>query len=64
MAEKNFSVDNDVVTICGDAECCPTVDFSEGGKVILRDDDGGKVMLTEEQYKGLENFILRDHGHM
>lgn len=37
------------LTLCQKG-CCPTVEFAQDS-IIIRDDDGGKVSLTPEQFK-------------
>ena len=43
-----------IIELCGVQGCCPTVDFSDTDKVVLRDDFGGKVQLTREQWADLK----------
>lgn len=42
------------VKLCGVQGCCPTVDFTDSQKVVLRDDFGGQVQLTREQWQDLK----------
>lgn len=42
-----------VVTLCGSQGCCPTVDFTDKRKVLLKDDHGGQVRLTRKEWKEL-----------
>lgn len=48
------SPEKGVVVLCGERGCCPEVDFTFFGKVILRDDLGGRVKLTLEQWEDLK----------
>jgi hypothetical protein len=48
--------DKRVFTLCGGQGCCPTVEF-EGGQVIFRDDFGGTVRLTEQEWCELTERI-------
>lgn len=48
------SSEKGLVALCGDRGCCPTLDFSNPNKVILRDDIGGRVSLTREQWEDLK----------
>lgn len=48
------SPEKGVVALCGEHGCCPEVDFTFSGKVILRDDLGGRVKLTLEQWEDLK----------
>ncbi|MBV9143464.1 MAG: hypothetical protein JO115_21555 [Pseudonocardiales bacterium] len=47
-----------VVTLCGVQGCCPTVEFSGLG-IVLRDDFGGRVQLTEDQWADLLHKVWR-----
>ncbi|MGH3867303.1 MAG: hypothetical protein ACRDQ4_14395 [Pseudonocardiaceae bacterium] len=47
MVDKNGGTR--VVTLCGVQGCCPTVELGQA-EVVLRDDFGGKVLLTREQW--------------
>ena len=42
------------VKLCGVQGCCPTIDFTNSKKVVLKDDFGGKVQLTREQWADLK----------
>lgn len=40
------------IHLCGVQGCCPTVEIHHGSdKVVIVDDDGGKVTLTKEQWR-------------
>lgn len=40
------------IQLCGVQGCCPTVEIHHGSdKVVIADDDGGKVTLTKEQWR-------------
>lgn len=41
-----------IVPLCGVFGCCPTAEFMPDS-VILRDDHGGKVRLTLDEWAGL-----------
>lgn len=43
---------NRVVPLCAVFGCCPTAEFTVDS-VILRDDHGGQVRLTLEEWAGL-----------
>lgn len=43
-----------MVKLCGAKGCCPTIDFTDSEKIILKDDFGGKVELTREQWADLK----------
>lgn len=43
--------------LCGVQGCCPTVEVYSN-KVVIIDDDGGKVTLTKEQCKDLVKVDL------
>ena len=42
------------ISLCGTQGCCPTVDFSDPSKVVLKDDLGGHVELTRKQWQDLK----------
>lgn len=42
-----------IVKLCGDGGCCPEVDLTDPEEVVLRDDFGGVVRLTKEQWSEL-----------
>jgi len=40
------------IQLCGVQGCCPTVEIHYGSnKIVITDDDGGKVTLTKEQWR-------------
>jgi len=43
-----------IVKLCGTQGCCPTVDFTNPQEVVLKDDFGGQVKLTSEQWQDLK----------
>ncbi len=43
-----------IVKLCGVQGCCPTVDFTDPQKVVLKDDFGGQVQLTQVQWQDLK----------
>jgi hypothetical protein len=42
------------VKLCGVQGCCPTIDFTDSENVVLKDDFGGTVKLTREQWAELK----------
>lgn len=42
------------VKLCGVQGCCPTIDFTDSQKVVLKDDFGGQVQLTQNQWQDLK----------
>lgn len=50
--KKNVTVDGKKVTLCGGSGCCPTVENVDD-TYVLKDDFGGKVMLTTEQFEAM-----------
>lgn len=52
---NNKVAEQGVVTLCGTQGCCPTVDFTDPKAVVLKDDFGGKVTLTPEQWRDMKN---------
>ncbi len=49
------------VTLCGVEGCCPTIDFTDPHKVILKDDFGGQVQLTHDQWDDLKTKFSKAH---
>jgi hypothetical protein len=45
-----------VLRLCAVQGCCPEVDFTDSNQVILTDDFGGKVTLTNEQFSLLKSL--------
>lgn len=60
MSERDFSEEEEdgVVMFCGDNGCCPLIDFTDPERVILKDDFGGKVRLTREQWSLFKKRFL------
>lgn len=45
------TIKKDVYTLCGTQGCCPTVTiYQDLDKVIIKDDFGGKVTLTKNEW--------------
>ncbi len=42
------------ILLCGVQGCCPSIDFTDPNAVVLKDDFGGKVQLTPEQWADLK----------
>jgi len=42
------------VKLCGVSGCCPIIDFTDPQKVVLKDDFGGQVQLTQVQWQDLK----------
>ncbi len=51
-----------VVMLCGTSGCCPSVDFTDPQKVILKDDFGGQVQLTPKQWGDLKAKFASESG--
>lgn len=48
------------IKLCAVQGCCPEVDFSNPGKVILTDDYGGKVTLKKKEWNFMKkNFFVK-----
>ena len=60
------------IQLCGAKGCCPTVEIHHGSdKVVITDDDGGKVTLTRSsggkrspRSTSTHNRALRRHRHI
>lgn len=49
---RNPKKDVTNIRLCGVQGCCPTVEIDHGSnKLVITDDDGGKVTLTKEQWR-------------
>lgn len=48
------------VKLCGVQGCCPEVDFTNPEQVVLRDDFGGSVQLTRDQWSDLKTKFAVD----
>lgn len=48
------TLEKGTVTLCGVEGCCPTIDFTNPEKIVLRDDFGGQVQLTQVQWDDLK----------
>ncbi len=49
---NGFSPKSTSIKLCHTSSCCPTVEIHHNsGKVIITDDDGGKVTLTKKQWR-------------
>jgi len=57
MKKKMFNPTSEkgVVSLCGTQGCCPTVDFTNSEKIVLKDDFGGQVQLTRNQWQNLKD---------
>ena len=53
MAKKHHSsTDCMRILLCGARGCCPIVEIHRNAdKVVITDDDGGKVKLTKKQWR-------------
>lgn len=50
-------VKDKTIALCGGDSCCPTVTLGEK-EVILRDDFGGEIHLTLEQFQDLKRLVI------
>jgi hypothetical protein len=49
---RNPKKDITSIRLCGVRGCCPVVEVHHGyNKIVITDDDGGKVTLTKEQWR-------------
>lgn len=54
MKGKTAVIEQGTVRLCGVRGCCPTIDFTNPRKVVLKDDFGGQVRLTRKQWVELK----------
>ncbi|MBP9863993.1 hypothetical protein KBC54_00900 [Patescibacteria group bacterium] len=52
---QNRTARSNVVVLCGVAGCCPEIEKMPDGTFEIRDDDDGKVKLTADQYRALQD---------
>lgn len=62
MLEDHNNEKGIVTLACGDESCCPTVDFTNPGKVVIKDDFGGQVELTASQWSDLKSRFASKKG--
>lgn len=48
-----------VVLMCGKKDCCPTVSLSKN-QVVIEDDFGGRVKLTQKQFALFKKKIKKE----
>lgn len=60
--KKEFKEEGIVTLSCGGGECCPTVDFTNPEKVVLKDDFGGMVQFTPSQWNDLGSHFASKKG--
>jgi hypothetical protein len=54
--------DDWVIKLCGiGGACCPTLEFGDAG-VVIRDDDGGRVRLSQQEWAELVDKVR--HGEL
>ena len=53
--------EKDIVKLCGVQGCCPTIDFTDSQKVVIKDDFGGQVQLTPDQWQDLKTKFAAKH---
>lgn len=58
MQKQNNKNQKIVTLICDDCHCCPEL-IVEQDKVLIKDDFGGKVKLTSQQFKLLKDKIKK-----
>lgn len=54
-SENQKKPERGVIKLCGVQGCCPTIDFTEPNKVVIKDDFNGRVELSTEQWKELKS---------
>jgi len=58
MSRSKRTPEKGTVKLCGVQGCCPTVDFTDPTKVVMKDDFGGQVQLTREQWRELKTKFV------
>ena len=48
------TLEQGTIMLCGVQGCCPTINFTDPQKIVLKDDFGGQVQLTREQWQDLK----------
>lgn len=52
MKKQDNQANRTQIRLCGTSGCCPTVEINHGeNKIVITDDNGGKVTLTKEQWR-------------
>lgn len=54
MKKSKPALEKGVVALCAVQGCCPTVDFTNPQKVVLKDDHGGQVQLSRDEWEDLK----------
>ncbi len=57
MSKGSYS-EKGVITLCGSCQSCPEVDFTQIGFVLIRDDFGGQVKLTKQQWSEMKKVFV------
>lgn len=57
LEDEAARAETGVLTLCGVQGCCPTVDFTNPEEIVLRDDHGGMVRLTQAEWGELKQFV-------
>lgn len=56
--ERMKWIETGIQTLCGAQGCCPTIDFSNAGHVVIKDDYGGTVRISRPAWKEFKRHIL------
>ncbi len=57
LEEEATGAETGVLTLCGVQGCCPTVDFTNPSEIVMCDDHGGVVRLTQAEWDELKQFV-------
>lgn len=61
--KKQNGMEQGTVKLCSVQGCCPTVDFTDPQKVVLKDDHGGQVQLTRAEWSELKAKFATKSNH-
>ena len=52
MTKNDKQTNRTLIQLCGTSGCCPTVEIKhDENKIVVTDDNGGRVTLTKEQWR-------------
>lgn len=60
MDAKVISTDKGILKLCCAVHGCPSVDFTDPSAVVLKDDFGGVVRLSKDEWELLKSHITAE----